>query len=46
LREVKGRNYVSGCGDDLVAIVVEVVVVGGTGHAVAAAASTVTDVAH
>jgi len=47
LREVEGRNYVGGCGDDLVAIVVEVVVVGGAGHTVAAAAaSTVADVAH
>ena len=48
MREVEGRNDVGGCGDDLVAIAVEVVVVvGGAGHAVAAAAaSTVADVAH
>ena len=46
MREVEGRNDVGGCGDDLVAIAVEVVVVvGGAGHTVAAA-STVADVAH
>lgn len=49
MHKVKGRNNISGCGDNLVAIVVEVVVVvGGAGHTVtaAAAASTVADIAH
>ena len=45
--KVEGRNYVGGCGDDLVAIVVKVVVVGSAGHTVAAAAaSIVADIAH